>query len=140
MAWLDGELQLQKWQCSDFPILFSNALGEANFFKLKALFAKRKGDALKSQHLLALLTDPRPKARKFVQRHGLVGSGEGKDLGNTPAIAEATKHLQFIAKHVPIHQDGKQLDEQAATKVLKTQLLVFLEVCSPFSHVSRCSG
>jgi hypothetical protein len=33
-----------------------------------------------------------------------------------------------MAKHVPIQQDGKLLDEKAAAKVMQVQLLVYLEV------------
>jgi hypothetical protein len=128
MAWLDAEVQLYDWEASDFPCLFEGPLTDANFMSVKALFAKRKNDALRPKHFLALLTDPRTKASKLVEQHRLIGSGDTKDLGNTPAIAEAVKHLQFIAMHVPIHQDGKLLDEKAAAKVMQVQLLVYLEV------------
>jgi hypothetical protein len=62
MAWLDAEGQLYDWEASDF--LFEGPLADANFMSVKALFAKRKNDALRPQHFLALLTDPRHRARK----------------------------------------------------------------------------
>lgn len=128
IAWLEAELQLNSWQSKDFPSLFGDHLGDANFQKVKSIFAKRRETALKPQHYLALLLDPRPRVRAFVAQHGLIGSADNKDLGNTPAIQEAFKHLDFIAKNVVIKQDNKVLPPAAATKVLQTQLLVFLNV------------
>jgi hypothetical protein len=91
--------------------------------RVKALAHKRMENGLKSHHYLALLLDPRPQMRAFVEEHQLKGSGEDSNLGNTEAIRKAISSLQEMSIAIKWTGAGD------VSKVLKAQLLVYLEVC-----------
>jgi hypothetical protein len=107
-----------------FPNLFPTTPTGCNALDLfKALAHKRMEKGLKSHHYMALLLDPRPRMRAFVEEHQLKGSGEGSNLGNSEAIRQAISSLQEMSIAIKLTGAGD------VSKVLKAQLLVYLELC-----------
>jgi hypothetical protein len=98
--------------------------------QLQALSSKRVADGLKDPLYLALLLDPGPSHRAFVQSSGVMGSAADHTLGNTTALAAAARALQTMSEAITVegrknHQRGQGCAHKA--------LLVCCEACSIFN-------
>ena len=86
-AWLTVDQHYQSLTPSDLSRISTNPA--ADLVSLQALMAKRVKDGLTDAHFLALLLDPKPSMRKYVEDAGLLGSAADHTIGNTPALRAA---------------------------------------------------
>jgi hypothetical protein len=86
--------------------------------ELKRLWSERAEHVGSFAHL-ALLLDPRPVYRKFVQSEvAIVGSAEGRNIGNIPFIASADSALRQMADFVLPDQHKTVQQRHAKNKSL----------------------
>jgi hypothetical protein len=104
----------------------------ADLTQLQALMATRVKDGLTDVHYLALLLDPRPSMRTFVESSGLLGNPADQTMGNTPALQAAQNALRHMA--CAIDFDGKTKAEVGTA--LSKALLVFCNVSALASYSS----
>jgi hypothetical protein len=121
-AWL--EIQDHFVQLTAKSLFRLSVSPQADLIQLQQQCAARVRYGLNDAHYLALLLDPRPGARAFVQKHKLAGSRENNTLGQSPALDAAKKELQAMAPAVTVN--GKTPAEVG--KALFTALTVFLQV------------
>ena len=116
-----------------YPALFGGNVSQFAVPLLQNLWAERLRAALTDNHVLALLLDMRPSTRSFIAENKLLGSGAGKDHGNTPMLERARRSLIHLAplcvpdELLPVSLPS---DKRIPMKqhILRQQFDVFLEV------------
>jgi hypothetical protein len=88
--------------------------------------ATRVKDGLTEVHNLALLPDPRPSMRMFLDSSGLLGNSADQTMGNTPALQAAQNAFKHMSSAIPF--DDKTNTEVG--KALSQALLVFCNICA----------